>query len=210
MNPNRLGIFMLLALLLGGDGAEPLQAQILYGPGQDSRLWIEGRSNINGFECGATVYDLEASVGGDEEGNDQVAGRLAIAVDGFACGDGRMDRDLKKALQVERFPQIHFVFHRGQLIEPGSQGERPYKGRIWGQLTVAGVSRPIECLVEGEVLADGSVRVYGGVAVRMSDYQIKPPTRLWGLVKVRDQLTVRFDFLLRPVAQPNSTLPPGN
>lgn len=52
-------------------------------------------------------------------------------------------------------------------------------------------------IVHGEVTASGVVRATGTVPFRMTDFGIKPPTAFFGLLKARDDVTVRFDLRVR-------------
>tara|TARA_Y100000588_G_C14170536_1_gene888928 strand:- start:496 stop:1128 length:633 start_codon:yes stop_codon:yes gene_type:complete len=179
-------------------------AQTHFVAAENSRLWIEGRSNINKFECGASAYNLDARLrqtaakNRSAISNDQVSLEVRIPVDGFRCGNTRMDRDLKKALQVERFPTIHFAFLGAEPVGSSAAAGDARLLRVHGNLTIAGVTRRIELTVNGHRLADGRVRARGNTLVLMTDYSLKPPHRFFGLVRVKDQLAVHFDLLLHP------------
>lgn len=66
---------------------------------------------------------------------------------------------------------------------------------------MAGVRRGVDFVVSGSHEAQGKVRALGSITIRMTDYGIDPPRRLLGLVRVRDELTVRFDLVLEPNRQ---------
>ena len=165
-------------------------------------MWIEVRSNINQFECGASAYDLDALLHQRTKTKEraaispkQVSVEISILVEGFRCGNKRMDRDLKKALQAERFPTIHFAFLQAENVA-AAVGDDPQRLRTEGDLTIAGVTRRVEFVVHGHRLADGRMRARGDTVVQMTDYGLKPPKRFFGLVRVQDQLAVRFDLIL--------------
>jgi hypothetical protein len=42
----------------------------------------------------------------------------------------------------------------------------------------------------------GALRARGAVAMRMTDFGIKPPTGLFGLIRSRNEITVRFDLVV--------------
>ena len=205
----------LLVLLLCSAGRAAL-AQVRYELLEGSRLWIEGRSNVNRFSCGATLYDLEAEVQPGDTNEpvtrEDVTVTVAIAMHGFECGNHRMERDLAQALSADRFPEIRFAFiaARHLPVEKDSDGAR--RLQVWGDLTVAGVRRGVDFVVIGSHEAQGKVRARGSITIRMTDYGIDPPRRLLGLVRVRDRLTVQFDLVLEPSRQTalhmNENFPP--
>ncbi|MGY8826573.1 MAG: YceI family protein [Candidatus Latescibacterota bacterium] len=129
----------------------PALAQTRYVAVEESRLWIEGRSNVNRFECSANSYDLGALLyelvgAGDPAtiSKDQVSVDIRVFVDGFSCGKKRMDRDLRKALKAEQFPAIHFAFLRAERMPKSTHDDGARRLRTEGDLTIAGVTKKFE------------------------------------------------------------------
>jgi len=48
--------------------------------------------------------------------------------------------------------------------------------------------------LDGNFLDDGRIRVTGKKEIKMTDYDVEPPTGLFGLVRAEDELTVHFDL----------------
>ncbi len=169
-----------------------------------SRLWIEGRSNVNRFDCDAAGYDVTAIVHGSPGRIDEpitwehATVNVAIPVDGFDCGNERMERDLEKALNAAQFPQILFDFIAGRNVtgqmEDSGESRRL---RVWGDLSVAGERRSIDFVVEGSRDEAGRIHASGATPIRMSNFGVNPPRRFLGLVRVHDELMVGFDLILR-------------
>ena len=195
-------IHLFASLALVCCAVQPAPAQVSYEPMEGSRLWIEGRSNVNRFTCGATRYDLQADVYRDLTSEPLTSADVAvgatIAVDGFDCANDRMERDLGQSLSADRFPEIRFTFIAARRLPSHESSDGDQRLQVWGDLTVAGVRRGVDFVVSGSHEDLNQVRSQGSVAIRMTDYGIDPPRRLLGLVRVRDQLTVRFDLLLNP------------
>jgi hypothetical protein len=49
----------------------------------------------------------------------------------------------------------------------------------------------------GYFLNDGRLRAMGSKAIKMTDYNVEPPTAMLGLVKAENELTVHFDLIAR-------------
>jgi hypothetical protein len=200
MKSGRLQIKALLILFLFGFGNEALYSQAKYVPESDSRLWIEGRSNVNTFECDASDYSGDALIyeeTGSNNPNEQAAIRIEITVDGFECGRSRMNRDLRNALKADDFPKITFIYGEVTNIEAARDVENAYQLEVNGTLTVAGVTREVTFKMLGYFLNDGRLRAMGSKAIKMTDYNVEPPTAMLGLVKAENELTVHFDLIAR-------------
>lgn len=180
------------ALLLGGLalmglGALP-ETRFEVRPG--SRFWIDGTSTVDTFTCEAGEV-----AGTGVVTPTQVAARVAVPVEAFDCGNGRMNRDLRRALRAEDHPEIRFELREAEVLEePAALGAWvPVQAR--GTVALAGTERPLSILAEGQRLPDGRVRVRGHHALRMTSFGITPPSALLGLVRAHDDITVRFDLV---------------
>lgn len=192
--------FILLFTLLGL--GEVVYSQITYIPDSSSKLWIEGRSNINEFECQANQYFGEASLidSDDEveflrEEEERVFLQVEIRVDGFECGKSRMNRDLQEALKSSEFPEITFLFGSAEILEMPSDHDQAFQLEVRGSLTVAGNTRDIRFNTRAYFLESHKVRAIGKTTIRMSDFDVVPPTALMGLIKADDELSVNFDLI---------------
>jgi polyisoprenoid-binding protein YceI len=85
---------------------------------------------------------------------------------------------------------------RGQPIEFRSSAVRPADGgerlTVEGELTMAGRTQPVTAQLE----VDAQDRVRGTIALRQSDWGIKPYRGLMGALKVRDELEIVVDARL--------------
>ena len=162
----------------------------------DSRLWLEGDSNVRRWSCLAGELIPEFTLHRDLPTDPPIRveeATVRVPVGRIECGSGRMNRDLRAALRAVEHPEITFDVTDARF---GSAGVR---GRVdvtaTGRLTVAGVSRALELQVAGTDTGDGALRLRGGVAIQMTDFAIAPPTALLGLVRAKDEVTIRFDLI---------------
>tara|TARA_R100001143_G_scaffold52481_1_gene47633 strand:- start:16177 stop:16836 length:660 start_codon:yes stop_codon:yes gene_type:complete len=181
---------------------EVVYSQITYTPDPSSRLWIEGRSNINEFQCQANQYFAEASLIDNNDQNElqqeeqeQVFLQVEIRVDGFECGKNRMNRDLQDALKSSEYPEITFMFASAEILEMPSSHDQAFELEVEGSLTVAGNTRDIRFNARAYFLESHKVRAIGNTTIKMSDFDVEPPTALMGLIKADDELTVNFDLI---------------
>jgi hypothetical protein len=66
-----------------------------------------------------------------------------------------------------------------------------------GNLTIAGVTKAVALTAACSVKADGTIACAGTYGLRMSDYQIKPPTYLLGTLRTGNKLTIDFSMTVR-------------
>jgi polyisoprenoid-binding protein YceI len=185
-------------------------AQVQYVPDTDSRVWIEGRSNVNQFTCESLRYEGEATL--FEDAIDEVEAlrvrdeyasiRIEIDVFDLECGRGRMNRDLRDALRAEKHPKITFIFGNVVDMSPAGQDENnssplSMQLEVNGLLTVAGTTRDIHVELVGYFLDDGRLRAVGSKKILMTDFNVEPPVALMGLVRAEDELTVHFDLIAK-------------
>ena len=122
-------------------------------------------------------------------------GILRISVTGLRTGvDGR-DRDMWKALEAERFPQVRFAVEHVEPSFHSVTDKADVLLTIRGQMVIRNVERPMTFL--GRVrFRDERLWVRGESTLRMTDFGITPPKRFF--LAVRDQVTVSFDLTLAP------------
>ena len=197
---------MLKSVLLSGIllifAGEVFSFQSTYVPMDESRLWFQGSSNVNEFECLAENYTGEAKLPEFNDPStlvDQVTEilsvQLEIEVDSIECGKNKMNKDLKEALQADTFPEISFVFDEAELIRQPQSLDDDFKVEVHGDLTVAGNTRKISFMTNAYLRNDQTVRATGQTTIRMTDFGVKPPTALMGLIRADEELTVHFDLI---------------
>lgn len=185
-------IGLLSAILLLGFQPSPC-----YQPIEGSWVWIEGRSTVNQFTCTATRLAGQGMV----EADGTIIGQLIVPVRGFDCGRAAMNRDLQEALQADRFPEIRFEPERVEMLEqPAADSGRL---DVAGALTIAGTTRRVRLTVTGQLLPSGRAHLTGSLPLKLTDFNVKPPTALLGLIRVHDRIAVHFELVVQPVsAQP--------
>ena len=164
-----------------------------------AHITINGTSNIHAYT--ATTSDVRIR-----------KGQLAAAIDGADMWDSALkpggvdifevtipaatltspreglDANMHKALMVTEHPDIVFRLVR---FEPRQGGG--LKGI--GNLKIAGVVREVALDITTE-RKNASLAVRGQVTLLMTDFGIKPPVALMGMLKTDPKVTVTFETLL--------------
>jgi len=184
-----------------------------------SQLSLEGSSNVKDWRCGGTTLDGHMEVAaplsqinniidriedGDVARLDPRAAsfpppsfRLRVPVQSLRCGNRQMERDMYRALRAEANPMIDFQFV--ELlggVEHDIDGGL-YRATIAGTLTLAGEQRSVKVPVEATRVARDRFRLRARLPLRMTDFRIEPPTALFGIIKVKNELVVELDLVLQ-------------
>jgi hypothetical protein len=167
-----------------------------------SKLVLEGSSNVASWRCSGTTLEggMEVAAPLSEIGDigEWIASptfRLRIPVTTLRCGNGRMERDMYRALRSQSHPSIDFRFVNlvGSVREGGNG---THYAKIAGVLSLAGATRNIVVDVEAKRIAPDRIRLRARLPLRMTDFRITPPTALFGAIKANDDLIVHFDLVL--------------
>lgn len=186
-----------IAFAVPAGGWTIYQEQLALQP--QSKLWVEGSSTIRSFSCQAS--DVKATV--EADGSNAIARlmtgdkavqtvEIVVPADKLDCGNGTMNEHMRKAIKAAEHPAIAFKITSYEITKDANG----VRGSLTGALSLGGETKTITVPATGE-MADGALRVTGTYALAMSDYDLKAPSLMFGRIKVRDQVTVKFDLLLK-------------
>ena len=196
-----------------GQAPGPIPAAVRLGPG--SVLWLEGTSTVHDWESRTTQPTLrllrEASAADPADVAALDAWLRAGGLRGLELGvplatlhsqkGDKLDKNLLKTLKAEQYPEITFHLTQAKVGEASGDSIRVSAD---GVLRIAGHERPIT--VAGRLVrSEAGVWLKGSHGLRMSAFDVKPPTMMMGTLRVRDSVSVHFKLLLSPGA-PSGTV----
>jgi polyisoprenoid-binding protein YceI len=101
-----------------------------------------------------------------------------------------MDNKTYAALKADANPEIIFALDVPlKLVQVNPN--RPSLS-VKGNLTLAGVSRPVIMQISSFTMGRGKLQFEGTQAISMTDFGIKPPTALFGTIKARPGIIIYF------------------
>jgi polyisoprenoid-binding protein YceI len=164
-----------------------------------SRVWVEGTSTVKSFSCRASsvsaIVDtrstgaIPALLSGQKA---VLATDVKVAVDKMDCGNGTMNEHMRKALKADEAPTILFRLGSYDVAQTADGAT----GTLRGTLSLGGTQKPITIIAKGQS-ENGLLHVVGATDVTMSDYNLTPPSLMFGRIKVGDKVTVKFDLYLK-------------
>ena len=194
-----------LALIAMVTAAARAQSTATLAVGSESRVWIEGSSNIHSWSCSATAVDATIAVDvAFKEDPDfpryLKTVRVKVPVTALKCGHDQMDKSLRRALKADdttRAPYITAVF---EAMRDGSDSTNALTVNTIGALEIAGRENTVKMNVGTTRSADGTIEAQGEVPILMSDFGVKPPTALFGALRANNRVVVKFALTLGPDA----------
>lgn len=199
-----------LVLIAGDAFAQEKSATLRLPVRADSRVWLEGSSNVKDWTCKATAMEAliavdAASVGSRD--NAAIAKSLRgvdviIPVRGLKCGDRHMEANMYDALKAPKPPAIGYIVADFE-ITPSLIGDNLTVEAV-GKMSVAGAERPVRMTVKTESLPDGTRRARGTVPIRMTDFGIVPPRPWFGVLRTADKVLIQFEIFVSPQALANA------
>lgn len=153
-----------------------------------SKIWFDGSSNVRSFSCAAKKLDLDIAADADASPAKIVrTASLSIPVGQIDCGNGKMNEHMREALKAEKNPAISW-----KLSSYRVEGANVV---IDGMLTIAGKENPVELRGAGAA-SNGTITLKGTKVLKMTEFGVKPPSLMFGTMKVADPVTVSFDLVL--------------
>lgn len=185
-----------LALLALAGSFAQAQSTVRLSARSDSKLLLQGGSNLHGWECKSAAIDATIDADPSFRTTADFAKALAkaeirIPVTSLKCEHGGMDKNMYKALKVEKAPTISYTVASFQST-PGAANA--YTVDAVGKLQIAGEERTVRIEMTAERLADGTVKAQGSVPILMTDYGIQPPTAMFGTLKTDNKVVVKFEL----------------
>ncbi len=149
---------------------------------------IHGESNINRF---AFIYNHSINPEYDIRGpgRSQTMLEIAIPVRDFVATNPLMYNDFLSLLKSSEYPEIMISF-------PASVTEKREGNSVAEvKITIAGITRayPVVWSVSG---CNEGIFLRGSESMLLSDFRLQRPERLSGLIKVNDQISVSFGFII--------------
>ena len=173
--------------------------------GGDSRVWIEGKTNIAGWSCSATAVDatIAVEVAFKEDPNFPRYLRrvqVRVPVKALKCGNAQMEKSLRRALKADGATGAAYITASFEAARDGSDSTNAETVSTLGSLAIAGRENSVKMDVGTTRLADGTIEARGSVPILMSDFDIEPPTALFGAVRAANRVMVKFAMRLSPEA----------
>ena len=196
MKKNFLNLTFLLTLFSTGLVAQGLIAQAIK-PIQTNagQMKLSGTSTMHDWAMNG-VFQIQGNFKMEEGTNKlQAVNDLSfhLPVENLKSDKKKLDETAYKALKTETYKDISYQMTWADIkeVKPNT-----YEITTLGNLTIAGVTKPIKMNVNWVQHADKTVTCTGIQKLKMTDFQVKPPSFL-GVMKTGDEISLDFSFLIK-------------
>lgn len=192
-----LPIILILTLL---PGLRPCYSQSNYEITGDHSLIIKGSSNIRDWS--QSVEDVEGVatvVRSDSDHFDVHEVKILIrttSIKSIGIEGNEMDKKTYETLKADQYPTINLVVTTPLRSIPADAKKRFQE--INAVLTVAGTEKSLKLHSSLSADKQGEILAEGEMFLRISDFHIRPPVTLFGLLRVKDDISIRFRVRLIP------------
>jgi len=171
-----------------------IQAQSLKINSKTSSMTIYGTTNVHDFKSKVEQIKGELVVSSSKKIQSL---NVEIPVRSIKSGEKGMDTKTYEAFNESKNPTISF-----QLVDVSSlqiSGD-DISAVVTGNLSMAGATRKISFKTTGKNLKPGVYEFKGSIPLKMTDFKMKPPTAMLGVMKVGDAITLKYVINLEGAA----------
>lgn len=163
-----------------------------------STLAIDGSTNVNAFRCAISSY-----IGTDtlilQEGKALqkpifLRGRVALKASYFDCGMNMMTKDFNHTIKSTEYPHIIIDFKSFERAPDYKREEEKFRGTM--NISLGGTTKQfvVDCTIKPK--SSELIHLSGERTFLFSDFNLQPPEKMLGLIRLQQELTVRFNLVL--------------
>lgn len=170
---------------------------------EGSKIWLQGQTNISQYFCTVDSFKLEAGarIHHDQRYEDSLEVHpvhlsVSLYVKSIHCGNKLMNQDVYDALG---YPEHQSIVYTYKGAKPTGTIESIHSWNtfeITGNLEIRGIKKTVAFSVDGRHKENHQFHVKGKHNIDMLRYEVEPPSRLNGLIRVHKTLTVYFDIVI--------------
>lgn len=176
-----------LVLSIASSRSSAQQLPIPNGTVREGTLSFDGKATLGDF-TGTTTTVTGKFTGGATLAD--IRGNVEVPVQTLVTGNGKRDRDLNKSMESEQYPMLRFNLLGVDAAGTGTSDSIP--ATLRGMMTIHGVTREVSIPAILRFRADG-VRAQGSLPLNLKDYKIGGLTKMFGMLKMHEDIVVRLD-----------------
>ena len=185
------------ATAAGAQSASAIRLRLLPG----TELSISGTSNVHDFHCKTNkinaYIDVDPGYTKDltKVARPIVSVKVNIAVKSLSCGNKKMDENMYATLKADKNQLIRYTLSGYDILNGSATA---FAAKTNGMLTILGKDKIVAMKVDATRLAEGKATAEGEETLLMSDFGIKPPSFMFGTMKVGNEVKVKFNLTVGP------------
>jgi len=186
-------IVLIIAIFLqGAILPRTTQAQAI-SDGSGVNIVIEGTSNIHDWTMSSAkgTCNLTFDANAEKTISNLV---FSIPVSTIKSESKAMDKNAYKALKSEQFPTITFT---SSSVNVKVKENNNLVVTAKGNLTISGVTKPVLLSANATVNQNNSVTYTGSIKLKMTDFNVQPPSIMMGAIKTGNEIDIKYNFVVK-------------
>jgi polyisoprenoid-binding protein YceI len=162
---------------------------------KDINMKLSGTSTLHKWTMNTQTFSGEARFGFTDHLLSTVSAlNFSLAVQDLKSGEKGLDKNAYKALKTDKYKDILYTLTSAKV---SPEKDKRYLITTQGKLSIAGVTNDVSMDVYCVVNQDNSITCTGSDKLKMSDYQVKPPSFMLGAMKTGDAITLDFTLVYK-------------
>lgn len=161
----------------------------------NSSLSIKGSSNVNTFGCSSSGNFKSETIHGRILPNNSVElkGTVTININSFDCNNRMLTNDLRRTLKASEYPNMKIHFINLERV-PLTHDNYDYVG---GDVYIELAGEKKRFYLRYVLSKNGEgLTLSGSRAFSFSDFNLSPPQKVGGMIKVKDDFDVAFELVI--------------
>lgn len=160
---------------------------------------FSGKSTLHNFDGKVSAEPFSVQISNPSDlASATASGKVTVKAAKMDTGNKKRDIEMRKCLDVDSYPEI--VVTTGELTlndtKPKSEGGAPRPTIIPFTLALKGKTHHLNASITNWSVTDSEIHCSIAFPVSLSAAGIKPPS-VMGLVKVKDEIEVEADLVLK-------------
>lgn len=168
---------------------------------EESTMLIAGTSTLQDWSSDVTKINGTVSLNdrvyrkGVKKGDKIEAVAISVPVLSIKSPRGAtMEQKIYNALKSETNPDIKFTLTENEVTTVAKDS---FLLETKGILEIAGKSKPVTVVVTGKKVADSSFSFEGSHKINMKEYEIEPPTAMFGQIVTGEEVEISFKLIAK-------------
>ncbi|MBZ0326446.1 MAG: YceI family protein [Altibacter sp.] len=158
----------------------------------NSIFTIKGTSSLHDWEMVSKSFSGTIAFGSANADNIDIKEiSITIGVKTLDSDNRTMNKKTYDALKNDQHPNIYYRFKSVKKIRAVRANN--FEATLSGTLNIAGKTRDVDILVN-ILVKDNTINIVGKKPLKMSDFDVEPPTALLGTIKTGNDITIEFNL----------------
>lgn len=191
----KLSILLLAIIFFAGTSIYAQSSD--YNLAGQSSMAIQGTSSLHDWECAVEDFSAKSRIITNAASGEPLVEQFTFSaeVESIECGKRAMNKKTYGALKEKDHPSISFSVTEAIPASEIHDG-KPFGLEVTGDLTIAGVTQSVSFPATGQLLDNDRYQFDGSCELNMNDYNIDPPSAMFGSIRTGEDVKVSFSIVL--------------